>query len=61
MLVTVIPHVDPANDTVVFIMDLTGNDPFQHEFLKEVFADALATTRIFKRTWPTPCAIRWRA
>jgi len=44
MLITVTPHVDPANDTVTLVLDLTGNDPFQHEFLRKVFADELCTT-----------------
>lgn len=38
MLIDTKSHVDPQNDAVELIFDLTGNDPFQHEFLKEVFA-----------------------
>lgn len=37
-------HVDPANDAAEVIVDLVGVDPFQHEFLKQVFADALCAT-----------------
>jgi hypothetical protein len=42
MLTDVKTHVDPANDSVELILDLVGNDPFQHEFLKEVFASELS-------------------
>ncbi len=44
MRADVTTHVDPANDTVVLVLDLVGVDAFQHEFLKQVFADRLATT-----------------
>ena len=44
MLITALSHVDPAKDTVVLVLDLVGTDPFQHEFLKQVFASELSTS-----------------
>ena len=44
MDVTVLSHLDPANDTVVLVLDLVGATPFQHEFLKAVFASELSTS-----------------
>jgi hypothetical protein len=34
-------HVDPATDSAEVIVDLVGTDPFQHEFLKQVFKSEL--------------------
>jgi hypothetical protein len=44
MLITALSHVDPANDTVILVLDMVGTDPFQHEFLKQVFGADLSTT-----------------
>lgn len=35
-------HVDPAHDAAEIVVDLVGVDPFQHEFLKQVFASELS-------------------
>lgn len=44
MLITALSHVDPASDTVILVIDMVGTDPFQHEFLKQVFGPDLSTT-----------------
>jgi hypothetical protein len=44
MLISALSHVDPVNDEVDLVIDLVGDSPFQHEFLKAVFKDQLSNT-----------------